>query len=287
MDRYLSRQMAGTLAMAGCAFLWSLAGVFIKLMDWQPFAIAGARSLIAAFFLWAVIRRPRFSFSMVQVLSALAYAATMILFVFANKHTTSANAILLQYGAPVYVAILGSILLKEKPRLEHWIALAMVCGGMVLFFMDSLGGGHFLGDLVAAIAGITFAINIVLIRKQKDASPLDSLLLGHIFTALIAGGISLFLPAPVITAKAIFAISALGIVQIGLAAVLFSYGIQRITALESILTAVIEPLFNPLWVFLATGEMPGLRSLSGGAVIIAAVLASSILSVRRASKVVQ
>ena len=273
--------------MAGCAFLWSLAGVFIKLMDWQPFAIAGARSFIAALFLWAVIRRPRFSFSKVQVLSALAYAATMILFVFANKHTTSANAILLQYGAPVYVAILGSVLLKEKPRLEHWIALAVVCGGMVLFFMDSLGGGHLLGDLVAVIAGVTFAINIVLIRKQKDASPLDSLLLGHIFTALIAGAISLFLPAPVITAKAIFAISALGIVQIGLAAVLFSYGIQRITALESILTAVIEPLFNPLWVFLATGEVPGLRSLSGGAVIIAAVLASSIVSVRRASKVVQ
>jgi len=283
----MTPQLKGTLAMAGCAFLWSLAGVFIKLMDWQPFAIAGARSFIAALFLWAVIRRPRFSFSKVQVLSALAYAATMILFVFANKHTTSANAILLQYGAPVYVAILGSVLLKEKPRLEHWIALAVVCGGMVLFFMDSLGGGHLLGDLVAVIAGVTFAINIVLIRKQKDASPLDSLLLGHIFTALIAGAISLFLPAPVITAKAIFAISALGIVQIGLAAVLFSYGIQRITALESILTAVIEPLFNPLWVFLATGEVPGLRSLSGGAVIIAAVLASSIVSVRRASKVVQ
>ncbi|MHB9153737.1 MAG: DMT family transporter [Spirochaetales bacterium] len=283
----MTPQIKGTLAMAGCAFLWSTAGLFIKMMDWQPFAIAGARSLIAALFLWAVIRRPRFSFSKVQVLSALAYAATMILFVFANKHTTSANAILLQYGAPVYVAILGSILLKEKPRLEHWIALAMVCGGMVLFFMDSLGGGHLLGDLVAVAAGITFAFNIVLIRKQKDGSPLESLLLGHIFTALIAGAISLFLPAPVITAKAIFAISALGIVQIGVAAILFSYGIKRITALESILTAVIEPLFNPLWVFLATGEVPGLRSLSGGAVIIAAVLASSIVSVRRASKVVQ
>lgn len=279
--------MAGTVAMAGCAFLWSTAGLFIKLIDWQPFAIAGARSLIAALFLWAVIGRPRFSFSKVQILSALAYAATMILFVFANKHTTSANAILLQYGAPVYVAFLGSLLLKEKPRLEHWLALATVCFGMVLFFMDSLGGGNFLGDLVATIAGVTFAVNIVLLRKQKDASPIDSLLLGHIFTALIAGTISLFLPAPVVTAKALFAISALGIVQIGLAAVLFSYGIKRITALESILTAVIEPLFNPLWVFLATGEVPGLRSLTGGALIISAVLASSIVSVRRASKAVQ
>lgn len=273
--------------MAGCAFLWSTAGLFIKLIDWQPFAIAGARSLIAALFLWAVIKRPRFSFSKVQVLSALAYAATMILFVFANKHTTSANAILLQYGAPVYVAILGSALLKEKPKLEHWVALVAVCCGMILFFMDSLGGGNFLGDVVATLAGVTFAFNIVLLRKQKDASPIESLLLGHIFTAIIAGGISLFLPVPVITPKAIFAILALGIVQIGLAAVLFSYGIKRITALESILTAVIEPLFNPLWVFLATGEVPGLRSLSGGAVIMAAVIGSSIVSVRRSTKAVE
>ena len=283
----LSTQTAGTLAMAGCAFLWSTAGIFIKLVDWQPFAIAGARSAIAAVFLWIVIRRPRFTFSFDQVSTALAYAATMILFVFANKHTTSANAILLQYGAPVYVAILGSVMLKERPRMEHWLALVAVCFGMVLFFMDSLGGGNFLGDVIAALAGVTFALNIVMLRKQKNASPIDSLLLGHIFTALIAGGISLFMPAPVLTATSLLAVGALGVVQIGLAAILFSYGIKRITALESILTAAIEPLCNPLWVFLATGEAPGLRALSGGFVIIGAVLISSIASVRRSSRAVQ
>ncbi|MCX7026035.1 MAG: EamA family transporter [Spirochaetes bacterium] len=286
-SRKLSNQAAGTLAMAGCAFLWSTAGIFIKLIDWQPFAIAGARSAIAALFLWAVIKRPRFTFSFDQVSTALAYAATMILFVFANKHTTSANAILLQYGAPVYVAILGSLMLKEKPRPEHWLALVAVCFGMVLFFMDSLGGGNFLGDAVAALAGVTFALNIVMLRKQKDGSPLDSLLLGHICAAIIASIISLFMPAPVLTAQSLLAVSALGVVQIGLAAILFSYGIKRITALESILTAVIEPLFNPLWVFLATGEAPGLRAVSGGFVIIGAVMISSIVSVRRASRAVQ
>jgi drug/metabolite transporter (DMT)-like permease len=158
---------------------------------------------------------------------------------------------------------------------------------MLLFFMDSLGGGNFLGDIVAVLAGITFALNIVFLRKQKDASPIDSLLLGHIFTAIIAGSISLFLPAPVLSAKAFFAIGALGIVQIGMAAVLFSYGIKRITALESILTAVIEPLFNPLWVFLVTGEAPGLRAVTGGMVILGAVLISSMLSVRRSLRAVQ
>ncbi len=273
--------------MAGCAFLWSLAGIFIKLIDWQPFAIAGGRSAIAALFLLAVIRRPKFSFSALQVGSAIAYSSTMLLFVFANKHTTSANAILIQYGAPIYVALISAVVLKERPKIEHWLALVAICGGMVLFFMDSLGKGNLIGDIAATLSGMTFALNIVLMRKQKDASPLDSLLLGHIFTAVIAGAISLFMPAPTITAGSIFAITALGVVQIGLAAVLFSYGIKRITALESILIAVIEPLFNPVWVFLATREAPGFRSILGGLVIIAAVLASSFVSVRRTAKAIR
>jgi len=287
MDRYMSRQTAGIAAMAGCAFLWSLAGIFIKLIDWQPFAIAGGRSAIAALFLLAVIRRPKFSFSALQVGSAIAYSSTMLLFVFANKNTTSANAILIQYGAPIYVALISAVVLKERPKIEHWLALVAICGGMVLFFMDSLGKGNLIGDIAATLSGMTFALNIVLMRKQKDASPLDSLLLGHIFTAVIAGAISLFMPAPTITAGSLFAITALGVVQIGLAAVLFSYGIKRITALESILIAVIEPLFNPVWVFLATREAPGFRSILGGLIIIAAVLASSFVSVRRTAKAIR
>lgn len=273
--------------MAACAFLWSLAGLFIKMVDWHPVAIAGARSAVASLFLLAVVRKPKFTFSSVQVGSALAYAVTMLLFVVANKLTSPANAILLQYGAPVYVALLGAFMLREIPKIEHSLALVAVLGGMVLFFMDSLGRGNFLGDAIAVAAGVTFAVHIVLMRKQKDARPLDSLLLGHIFTALIAFVFSLFLPLPVLSGKAVFAILALGIVQIGVAAVLFAYGIKRITALQSILTAVIEPLFNPIWVFLATGEIPGARSLVGGSIIVAAVIASSIVSVRRAAKTLQ
>ncbi len=274
--------------MVGCALLWSTAGIFIKLIDWQPFAIAGIRSAIAAAFLFFVLKRkPRLNFSAVQIWSALAYAATMLLFVTANKLTTSANAILLQYGAPVYVAFLGAFFLKEYPKPEHWFALATVCGGMVLFFADSLGKGNFVGDLVAVGAGIAFAFNIVLLRKQKDARPLDSIFLGHIFTALISLVLSIGQTAPTFTAGSIFSILMLGIFQIGMAAVLFSYGIKRITALQSILTAIIEPLFNPFWVFIATGEVPGSRAVAGGVIIIAAVMASSFISVRRSAKRLQ
>ncbi|MFA6366687.1 MAG: DMT family transporter [Candidatus Hydrogenedentales bacterium] len=282
------QQTLGIAAMVACAFCWSLAGIFIKLIDWQPFAIAGGRSAIAAVFIFLFLKgKPKFSFSAAQILCALAYAATMLLFVFANKTTTSANAILLQYGAPIYVAFMSAVVLKEPPKAEDWLALVGICGGMVLFFIDSLGKGNLIGDLAAVASGVSFALNIVLLRKQRSARPLDSLLLGHIFTAVVAGAISLFLPAPVVTMKSIFAIGCLGVIQIGLAAVLLSYSLQRITALQSVLLAVIEPLFNPVWVFLATREAPGLRSILGGLIIIAAVLASSFVSVRRTAKAIR
>lgn len=267
--------------MAGCAFLWSLAGLFIKLIDWNPLAIASARSGIAALFLLAWIRRPRFTFSFAQVAAALASAATMLLFVVANKTTTSANAILLQYGAPVYVAIIGTFVLKERPRLEHWLAFVAVAAGMILFFLGGIGGGSLLGNLVAAASGVTFALYIVFMRLQKDGSPLESSLLAHVLVTVLAGSVALFLPAPAPSAKALFAIGGLGLLQIGLASVLLAYGIKRVTAVEGVLVAVIEPLFNPVWVFLATGERPGPNSLAGGAVIVAAVVVSSIVSTRR------
>jgi drug/metabolite transporter (DMT)-like permease len=280
---------AGVAAMAGCAFLWSLAGIFIKLIDWNPLAIACGRSAIAAIFLLAWIRRPRFTFSRPQVLAALANAATMLLFVYANKATTPANAILLQYGSPVYVAIIGSFVLKERPRAEHWIAFAFVALGMGLFFAGGLfggrglGGGTFIGNLAAVAAGLTFALYLIFMRMQKDGSPLESALLSHLITAAVAFAGCLFLPAPRVDGRSLAAIAALGILQIGLASVLLSIGIKRITAVDACLIGVIEPVFNPVWVFLATGEAPGAGALAGGGIIIAAVVVSTLVSIRRAA----
>ncbi len=271
----------GVAALAACALLWSLAGLFIKLIDWHPFAIAFARSAIAAVFLLAWIRKPRFTFSGPQILAALAYSATMLLFIYANKATTSANAILLQYGEPVYVAIIGSYVLKERPRAEHWIAFAFVALGMGLFFAGGIGGGGVLGNAAAVVAGLTFALYAIFMRKQKDGSPMESALLAHIFTAVIAFAACLFQPAPRIDARSLAAIAGLGILQIGLASVLFSIGIMRVTALDASLIGVLEPVFNPVWVFLATREAPGPNALVGGGIIIVAVLGSTFVSMRR------
>jgi len=281
----MKRDIKGTLAMVGTAVCWSLGGLFIKLIDWNPVTIAGARSLIAALFIFAVLRRPRITFSRNQLIAAVAYSLTMLLFIYANKHTTSANAILLQYGAPVYVMILSGIILKECPLPEQIGALVAIVVGMGFFFADSLSMGHLKGDVAAVLAGVTFAIHILFMRRQKEGSPLESLLLGHIMTAIIGIGASLFMPAPHFSMRAVGAALGLGIVQIGFAALLFSYAITRISAIQGSLIAIIEPALNPVWVYAVTGEAPGARAILGGTIIIAAVAVSSVISVSRSTPV--
>jgi len=274
----------GILAMAGAAFLWSIAGLFIKVIDWHPLTIAGFRSLIASIVVLLYVRRPHFHWSFPQIMATVCNAATMILFVSANKTTTSANAIILQYIAPVCTAFLGAWLLKEKTRPEHWIAIVFVTAGIVVMFMDKLGGGRMLGNVFSILSGITFSFYFVFMRMQKDESPIESILLSHWLVAVVGLGATLFVPATHFTWKSAGAVAVLGVFQIGFAAILFAAAIKRISAVTANLIAVIEPVFNPLWVFLALGEAPGAKALGGGAVILVAVTAASVVSARRSKQ---
>ncbi len=267
--------------MAGTAFLWSLAGLFIKVIDWNPIAIAGMRSLIASLVILAYLRHPRFHFSLAQVAAAVANMVTMLLFVTANKTTSAANAILLQYFSPVITAFTGTMLLRERIRAEHIAALPIVAAGIMVMFFDRIGGGHWLGNVLAVMAAFTFSFYIVFMRMQKDGSPLESILLSHWGTAGICLVVSLFLPAPHVTWKSLGAVLVLGLFQVGLSAMLFSAAIKRVSAFQGSLITVIEPVFNPVWVFAATGESPGFKTVIGGAVIILAVTVSSVISARR------
>ena len=277
MKAAYSPAVLGTLSMMACAFLWSTAGLFIKVLDWNPFLIAGLRSLIAFCFLLTIIRTVRLSWSWPLVLAALANTATMLLFVAANKTTTAANAILLQYLAPVFTAILGVLFLKERLRREQLIVLFVAPVGMYLIFMDRLSAGQLLGNTLALISAVTFALMFIFTRQQKDGDPLQSLLAAHALTAVIALTVAAFLPLPRFTPVAIASIMALGVVQIGLASIFFSYGIKRITAVSANLIALIEPVFNPVWVYLVLGEAPTIKTISGGVIIIGSVCVASFL----------
>jgi drug/metabolite transporter (DMT)-like permease len=261
------------------AVLWSLGGILIKSVKWNPVAIAGARSAISSLVILAYIRKPKFTWSSDQILAAIFYAGTVILFVSANKLTTAANAILLQYGAPVYVAILGSIILKEKTTISDWITIAVVIFGMFLFFLDELQPGNLFGNIVAILSGVAFALYIIFMRKQKDESPIESTLLGNILTAII--GLPFMLNSSP-TGSSWIGIVLLGTVQLGLSYILYSIAIKEVTALEAILIPIIEPILNPIWVFLAMGEAPGRWAFIGGVIILASVtLRYSIPAIRK------
>jgi len=284
MDITKRGTIIGILAMVATALLWSIAGLFIKVIDWHPLTIAGFRSLIASFVVLLYVKRPHFHLSFPQVAATVCNAATMMFFVAANKTTTSANAIILQYIAPVCTAFLGAWLLKEKTRLEHWIAIVVVTAGVVVMFMDEIGGGRTLGNVFALLSGLTFSLYFVFMRKQKDESPIESILLSHWLVAAVGLTVTLFVPAPRFTLKAVGAVVVLGVFQIGVAAVLFAAAIKRIPAVTANLIAVIEPVFNPVWVFLALGEAPGAKALAGGAAILIAVTLVSMISARRPNK---
>lgn len=274
-------KIAGMVTMIATASLWSLGGLFIKVIDWNPFAIAGIRSVIASLVILAFLRKPKINMSFPQVGAAVANALTMLLFVVANKTTTAANAILLQYMAIIFTAFIGAPLLKEKIRAEHWISIFFVMAGMAIMFANRLGGGRIFGDAVALVSAVTFSLYFVFMRMQKDGSPLESNLLSHWFAAGTCLTVSLFLPAPQFTEKSVAAILVLGVAQIGVPAILIAYAIKRISAISANLIAVIEPLLNPLWVFLVVGENPGMNTIIGGSVILIAVTWASIIGARR------
>jgi drug/metabolite transporter (DMT)-like permease len=296
-------RLAGQGAILLCALLWSTSGLFIKILDWHPLVISGGRSILAAGLLFALRLlsperkrivginslglNPLFKNSPPAEILKLAffglcYAATMILFVIANKLTASANAILLQYTAPAWAAFFGWLVLRERPRWEHWGALVLVCGGMFLVFSSGLAKGSLLGDTLALVSGITFGLNSVVLRLKKDGNPADILIFSHIICVLFSLPF-FFLHPPTLNTGNILGILFMGIFQIGAASALFAYGIKRVPAVQAMLTATIEPVLNPVWVLLVTGEKPSLSVLAGGSLIVIAVIFSAVIRKKNAT----
>lgn len=264
--------------LVAAALCWSLGGLLIKSVSWPPLAVAGGRGLIAALFLLATNRGLRFHFSRVQILGALGYAACTITFCVATKLTTAANAILLQYTAPVWIALFGTWFLGERATRADWITIAAVLGGMTLFFADSLELANVLGNAIAVGSGVCFAGMTIALRKQKDTSASESIILGNLLAFLV--GLPWIVGAPNLSPAGWVSLALLGIVQLGVSYWLYARAIKHVTALEAVLIPVIEPILNPVWVLLATGEKPSPLALVGGAIVLTAVTLRAIASVR-------
>jgi drug/metabolite transporter (DMT)-like permease len=274
------RQAIALLAL--CAVLWSSAGVLIKLVDWNVGAIWSTRSAIAAAVLW-LWRRPSFArISAAEWRGACSLAATTGLFILANKLTTAANAILIQYSAPIWVALLGAWLLGERATRLDWLTIATVIGGIVLFFFEQLSFDHVAGNLVALGAGVAFAVNVVSFRQVAvtpgaagPSDPLRPMLLGNVIGAVLGAPFLLASSPPGATGWG--ALIALGLFQQAAAYFCYAWAIRHATAIEATLVSGIEPMLSPVWVAIAFGERPGPWAVLGGAIVVGAVTARGLI----------
>ena len=261
----------GPLYMVAASVCWSFGGLCIAFIPWSAMSISGMRALLAAV-VFAIYRKSlKISFTRGNILAALCLAGTTVLFVFANKLTTSAAAILLQFTAPIFVMLLELIFYGKRPKLGEAIAVCAAIGGMLLFFADRLEPGNLLGNLLAIGSGLCFA-GVFLCNKRQDTDPNHSLFLGFLINAACGLPFMFFDGGVTADPLAWGLILFLGAVQVGLAYVFFAQGIRRTPALYACLISAVEPVLNPLWVAVVTGEVPGVYTLLGGGVIIAAVV---------------
>lgn len=268
------------LLLLGAALLWSMGGVLMKLVNWPPLAVGGGRALVAALFLTALTWRSRpFRWGWLPLATSVSYMGCTLLFAAATKLTTAANAILLQYTAPAFVALLGAWLLKERPGRSDWITIGVVFVGLAIFLYDGLRLNDFVGIALAIASGVSFALMIVLLRLQKDNAPLGAIIVGNVLAFLV--GLPSIVSAPLPDARSIVALLVLGVFQLGLAYLLYTRAIRHVTALEGVLIPVIEPILNPLWVMLVIAEKPTSLALLGGAIVIGAATWRAVSSIRR------
>ena len=273
----LSKRRKAILFLILASILWSTAGVFVKALSWQPLSILAGRGLFTSLLFLLYLRRLPKKVTRWTLLAAGGSIATQSLFVISTKLTTAANSIFLQYTAPIYIVLLAYWLLREKPSRTDWIAMGIIFLGLILFFGDQLSPEGFYGNILAVLSGVTSAIMMVAFRAQKDGSPEDSILIASLVIAIF-GFPSILRETQTVTNW--LSIAYLGIFQIGLAFVFFTKGIKHIPALEANLIGTLEPILNPLWVFLFLGEQMGRSALLGGLVVLVGVIVSAAASAR-------
>ena len=254
------------------ALLWSIGGIFIKLIPWNALAIAGLRGALGGMVMYLYLRfrgiKPVFQKETVKI--ALSLAGVCCTFVAANKLTTSANAIVIQYCAPVYVLLYIAFVQKKKLRPFDIAVVPITILGVSLCFIGQIGKGHLIGDIVAVISGVFFAGMFILSDGVSEQVRASGIMQGQFLTAIIGLPV-LAATHPAFTAQAVSGILILGIFQIGIAYVLYSIALQNASLLSCSLLAVLEPLLNPVWVFLFSGENPGTWSIVGGVIVVVVI----------------
>ena len=261
------------------AFLWSTGGLFIKWNTLTGLELSFCRSLFAMLTVAILTRHEGFGLNRTSAIASVLYALLLVLFVLSTKATTAANAIFLQYTAPVYVMIFEPLIYKERFRLRDLVTVLVCLGGMGLFFVGQLRPQDVEGNLMALASGLCFAFYFLLLRhpRAREVNRASSVIYGNLLAviALAWWGLPALLN---LNGHDALSVTYLGVVQLGIAYALFTKGMARgVRSLDAGIVCYIEPVLNPVWVFLVLGERPSPWALLGGAIIIVAVIVHMLL----------
>lgn len=272
----LSEHQKGILYVFTAALLWSSGGLFIKLISLDAMQLSFFRCSIAAI-TFAIIFKKRILLSnKLSLINSFIYAIVLITFVIATKTTTAANAIFLQSTAPIYVLIFEPIFNKTKYERINIITVAVCVLGMILFFVGKLEPGHLEGNFVALISGITFAAFFLGMKQNDHKYQQSSIFWGNVLVAMIC--IPFLTSIELISFSDVWMVSFLGVFQIAIAYAFFASGLKRIYAVEASIISMIEPVLNPVWVFIGYGEVPSLEAIIGGLIILTAIVVRSLIT---------
>lgn len=275
-----NKNLAGIYMVLIAATLFSIGGLCIKMVPWSPLAINGARSLISVMVLAIYLKaiKHKLVINPAVLFGAVCMMGTTSLYCAANKLTTAANAIVLQFTAPIFVILLMWLIKKEGPKKLDILACLVVFSGIICFFVDGLLVGNMLGNILAVLSGVCYA-GVFMMNSFEKSDAISSVFLGHALSAVT--GIGFVFGEKEFGTNALIGILLLGVFQMAIAYIFMSKGLEQVSAITASLTTAIEPILNPILVAVFWGEMISPLSLVGAAIVVVGVIGYNIIKIKR------
>ena len=283
----MTKQQKGTLLVFLASIFYSLGGICMKGIPWSGMAVNGGRTAIAVVVMgiYLLLTKQKLRFNRWILLGAVSVSLTNILFAIANKMTTAANAIVLQYTAPIFVIVLTALFMHKRPGRLDLAACAVVFGGVLCFFVESLSGGSLTGDMLALISGVTYAV-VFMLNDLPDGDALSAAFFGHVISAVI--GLPFVLQETNFGTTCVVSLLVLGVFQVGFAFIFLGEGLKTTPAVTASLVSGLEPVLNPILValFYPGVDKIGLVSLIGAVIVVGGVIGYNVLLAKQAEKAV-
>ncbi len=261
---------------------FSLGGLFLKYIPWNPLAINAARNAVAFVFVFLYLKiiGHKIVFNRTVLIGALAISVTQGLYCIANKLTTAGNAIILQFTVPIWVMVISALVFRKKPGKLDISAAVIVMVGVLFFFIDGIQAGNMLGNMLALVSGVTYS-GVFLMNATPDSDSYSSTLFGMILNMLI--GLPWLIKTDFAATQSItwMVILLMGIIQVACAFILLSTGLKTTSPIAASLISGVEPVLNPVWVAIFYGEVLTPLSLVGAVMVLLAVTVYNILLIKQ------